>query len=327
VDQRISGRRVNRTTVRLSDLIRLLWSRRWLIGVVVIVMAVVSGIYSLTRPSVYESSATLAPVKDEGLQLGGSMGGLLGQVAGMAGIGLGGASLNETVEVLRSQDFSLRFMREHGIDRYLFPKTWDERTNAWKPRSPSGIVSTLRNLGFPVTPDPAHIYERPGPLVEDEVVRFDRIRTAVVDRRTEFVRLTMQGPTPEVARDWNRAMISELNESLRAKALADSRRAVDLLSKKVETEQMQSVRMVASALLEAQLRREVMTESRAEYAVKVLDPPSLPDTRYSPKRSRMVLIGALLGFLAAAVYVIGASAFAKRRPRSQAPLSAAGDPS
>ena len=47
------------------------------------------------------------------------------------------------------------------------------------------------------------------------------------------------------------------------------------------------------------MRAEVMAESKREYAVSVLDPPSLPDQRYYPRRVRMVPDRALLGLFSA----------------------------
>jgi len=215
--------------------------------------------------------------------------------------------------VLQSRDFTLRFMRDHGIDRYLFPKLWDERTKSWRTRSPSGILPLLGKLGIPVELDRGT--PPPGPSADDAVLSFDRLRSAAVDRRTEFVKLSVKGPSPEVAQEWARAMISELNEQLRSRALVDIRRAVELLTKRVETDQLQSVHLAASSLLEAQLRREVGTESRAEFALKVLDPPSLPVQRFYPKRSRMVMMGAASGLVLGALYVLGESWWRRRARR------------
>jgi uncharacterized protein involved in exopolysaccharide biosynthesis len=233
------------------------------------------------------------------------MSGLIGQVAGLAGLNLGGTSVNESVAVLQSRNFALRFMRTHGVDRYLFPKLWDESSQSWKTRGTSGLLPFLASLGIPVQPD--RVTPVPGPSPDDAVRAFDQLRSAAVDRRTEFVKLSVKGPTPELAQQWASAMISEVNDQLRAQALADTRRAVELLTKRLESDQLQSVHVAASSLLEAQLRREVGTESRAEFALKVLDPPSLPNQRFYPRRSRMVLIGAAAGFMVGALYVLTAS--------------------
>lgn len=287
------------SSVNLAGLTRLLWSRRLLLAVFVIVATIISAGYALTRVPQFESSALLAQSKDETSQLGGSISGLLGQVAGIAG-GLlqgQGTTIEESVAVLNSRDFSLRFMREHGVLQYLFPTLWDAKTQSWKPNVP-GTVSRL-------LPDTAGAPRPPGPSPDDAVQRFDRIRMVTVDRRTDFVHLSVRGPSPQVAQAWATAMIREVNELLRARSLEDTRRAVELLSKRVETEQVQTVRTIVSALLEMHMRREVMAESRREFALRMLDPPSLPDQRFYPRRTRMVLLGMVFGFVLGAMFVIG----------------------
>ena len=163
----------------------------------------------------------------------------------------------------------------------------------------------------------------PGPSEDLAVKAFDNVRKVEIDRRTNFVRLSVRGPTPQVAQEWAQAMITEVNDALRDQMLQDSRRAVAVLSKRLETEQLQTVRVIGSALLESQLRHEVAAESRREFALRVLDPPSLPDQRAYPPRSHMVLIGAAFGLLLGAAYVIGITAWRQRdRPTGDAPRAA-----
>ena len=316
-------------SINLRLLATLLWSRRLTLAGFVLAASILSAIYALTRPVLYESDAELAQVKDDTSQLGGALGNIAGQLGGLVGgLGLPGGSttVEESVEVLKSREFALRFMDEHGVLQFLFPTKWDQAAGKWKPEANADGSSWATPLAQwlsstpPIKPAP----RPPGPSPDLAVKSFDDIRVANIDRRTNFVKLSVRGPSPEIARSWAAAMIEELNESLRRRALEDSHRAIALLSNKVDTDPQQSTRMIASALLESQLRREVSAESRREFALRVLDPPSLPDQRYSPKRSRMVMIGAALGFLLGAIYVLGMSAWRqRRRGRSAAPVRGA----
>jgi uncharacterized protein involved in exopolysaccharide biosynthesis len=302
------------TTPRVSayQLAVLLWSRRWLLALFIMGAALASAVYALTCEQQFESEAVVAQAKEETGQLGGAISGLLGQVAGIAGALLpgSGTTIEESVAVLNSRDFALRFMHEHGVLPYLFPRLWDPATRSWKDAGGGGGSLWSRLAGDPVVARP------PGPSPDDAVKRFNKVRLVVVDRRTSFIHLTVRGPTAETAHAWATAMIADLNEMLRARALGDSRRAVELLSKRAETEQVQSVRTIVSALLELQLRHEVMAESRREYAVRTLDPPSLPDQRSYPRRAHIVLVGAALGFFLGAALVIARAAWRQRRQMS-----------
>lgn len=306
--------------VTLRNLISLLTSWWQLLICATLLAAVVGAAYSLTRRPVFESDALLAPVKQGGdLDLsGGALGGLVGEFAGAAGLaGLGsvGSSLNESVAVLDSRQFTLQFMNGNGVLQYLFPDLWNAKQQKWVDSTgrPPGIVARLKGWLEPV-PDWEFAPRQPGPSPDDAVKRFDLIRVAQVDRRTNFIQLKVRGPTPEVAQRWATAMIAQLNESMRDRTLAEARKAVDLLTKYISTEREESIRSAAVTLLQAQLRREVAAESRQEFAVQVLDPPSLPVERYYPRRARMTLLSALLGFLLAAIgIVVGSAVQTKKR--------------
>ena len=191
---------------------------------------------SLTRGLPYESDALLAQVKDDSSQLGGAISGLVGQVAGLVGgLGLpgGATSVEESVAVLKSRDFALRFMREHGVLPYLFPTLWDPL-----PASGSPSNAGRQHLGHAACS--AAVRQRPinprrvvpGPSPDDAVQRFDDMRVCQSTGAPTFVSLSVRGPSPQVAQAWAAAMIQELNELLRQRALEDSRRAVELLSKR-----------------------------------------------------------------------------------------------
>jgi Chain length determinant protein len=283
---------MNSAHVSLRKVARVLGAHWITLGIFCLLFTAGSVIYALTREPLYESDSLLAPVKEDAGQLG-ALSGVLGQFAGIAGgLGVSGGSANEdeAVAVLQSREFSLRFMREHALLPLMFPKIWDAGLQKWRPR----------NDGT----------ERPaGPSPDDAVQSFESMRTVTVDRRTEFVRLAIRAPTAALARDWSTSMINELNDALRSRALEESQRAVTLLSKSVETEQVQSMRTAAASLLESQLRRQVLAQSRRDYALRILDPPSLPDQRFYPKRTRMVIIGFGLGLLLGICFVLGRRAW------------------
>lgn len=278
--------------VSLRGVLRVLWAHWVTLAIFAGTFGALSVIYALTRTPLYESISLLAPANAANGQIS-SLGGMLGQLSGLAG-GLGfaggGASENEVVAVLQSREFALRFIQENDMLPIMFPSLWDKKHQRWRSTSEKGGV-------------------RKGPLSDDVVRAFDRVRTVIVDRSTRFIRLVVHAPSPTLAHTWASAMIAEINEVMRKRSLKESQRAVKLLSKSVETEQVESIRVAAAALLEAQLRREVLAQSRTDYALRVLDPPSLPDQRFYPKRTRMVIIGTGLGFLFGCIFVLAIRAW------------------
>jgi uncharacterized protein involved in exopolysaccharide biosynthesis len=317
------------SSVNLSRLAALLWSRRWTLATFVVVAVLLSAYYALTRPIKYESEALLAQVKDDNSQLSGALGSLAGSLGGLVGgLGLpgGGTSVEESSAVLRSRDFSLQFMAAHGVLPYLFPKDWDRVAQRWKPGVTSGGPSWATSLAQTLSSEPIVVPPAVvGPSADEAVRRFDTMRSVDIDRRTNFLKLSVEGPTPKIAQAWATDLIRELNESLRQRALEDSRRAIKSLEDKLNDDTQQTTRVIASALLESQMRHLVSAESRREFALRVLDPPSLPDQRSAPRRARIVMIGAVLGLLLGSVWVVLQSAWRARRRRAAVAVPGRGD--
>ena len=60
-------------SVSARRLAALLWPRRWLLAAFVVVAALASAVYALTREEQFESNAVLAQSKDEAGQLGATL--------------------------------------------------------------------------------------------------------------------------------------------------------------------------------------------------------------------------------------------------------------
>lgn len=270
--------------VTLGQLVTTVWEGRWVVAAITCVAVFAGVAYALTRKPLYQSEALLAPATAESSQLG-ALSAVAGQFAGIGSLlGLAGmqqTDVEEAVAVLRSRQFTDSFLRKNGVRRHLFPDRWDSASNSWRKGS-----SRTRELDG-------------GPSIEDSYKRFNALRDVTIDRRTNYVRLAIRAPTPELAQAWATATIADLNESMRMHALQEARLSVDLLAKRMATEQIDSIRNTSATLLESQMQRQVVAEVRKEFALRVLDPPSLPEQRVYPRRTRMVgiafLIGAILG--------------------------------
>jgi len=294
-----------------GDLIKAFWRDRWIVIGVVFLAGALSVAYALTRKPVFTSEALLASPEEDKSALG-ALSGVLGQVSALSGMlgasAFGGASLDEVVAVLQSRDFSLRFILNHNLLPHLFPdREWKNppapapATVATAPDSPTAsdtAVSTAAALA-------AQKVDRDLKLtVEDILDRFETMRSIVVDRRTGFVSLKVRARQPETAQRIAQAMITDINDEVRRRSLNEARRAEAFLNQKIGSAQFESIRNTAAALLETQLKREVMAESRPDFALRILDPASLPETRSYPRRTTMVIIGGMLGSLVAAVIVL-----------------------
>ncbi len=170
--------KTNQDPVDLQAVAGFLWRIRWFLiagfslgaaaGVTIVIMS---------RP-LYESQALLAPAK--GHQSLGGIAGLLGQAEGLGSLldipSLGASDTAETVAVLRSRSFRLRFIERHDVLQYLYPGRWDPKLRRWR-----------------VTGGPP-----PEDILQGE--NFDKWRTVEIDRRSGMVVIAIRGPSPALVK-------------------------------------------------------------------------------------------------------------------------------
>lgn len=284
--------------VKLRNLAALFWGDRWVILVITSLTVVLGVAYALTRKPLFESQALLASTRVDTSQLA-SISGLLGQFSGLASaLGAGGGSgtsMDEAVAVLLSRDFSSRFILRHNLLPVLVPEIYVGNRSPATADISSGddeLEASLEIVGL-----------------ERAVERFDQLRTVTVERRTGFVKLAIRADTPARARALARSMIAEINSELRVRTLHEAARSIELLERRMTETPYESVRAASANLLEAQLKQEVIVRSRDDFALRVLDPPSLPEQRAYPRRKRIVLVAAVIGLICAAGLSIARSAW------------------
>lgn len=274
--------------VDLRTLLRLLWSRRWLIlGSALLFTALLGAVAFLTRP-VYRATTVLVPANVEGGGAGG-IGAMLGQFGGLAslaGVNLGGGANNDTevsLAVLRSREFTEAFIRDRNLLPLIFEECWDADANRWKGD------------------------KEDWPTLAQGYKEFDReIRSVAFDRKTGLVTLQVDWRDPEVAADWANDLIARANAEMRRRAVAESRASVEYLEKELATTITVDTRNAISRLMEAQIKQRMLANVTVEYAFRVIDRALAPDLKdmIRPKRLLLVAFGFVLGLLVGVIFVL-----------------------
>ena len=112
-----------------------LWAGRKWIAASTVVAAAAFVLAALLITPVYRSAVVSLPVTADEAGMGG-LGSALGQLSGLAslaGIQLGGESsrLEEALAVLRSRQFTEKFIADEQLMPQLFPRKWDAREKRW----------------------------------------------------------------------------------------------------------------------------------------------------------------------------------------------------
>jgi uncharacterized protein involved in exopolysaccharide biosynthesis len=273
-----------------------LWAgRKWIAASAALSAAAFVVVAFLMTP-VYRSAAVALPVSADEAGMGG-LGSALGQLSGLAslaGIQLGGESskLEEALAVLRSRQFTEKFIADEQLMPQLFPRKWDARAGKWT-----------------VAPNEA-------PTLADGYKKFNgKVRTVSHDKKTNLVTVAIEWPDPVAAARMSNEIIARLNAEMRARAIARTNAAVGYLQKELEATTAVDTRAAISRLMEAQINQRMYANVTQEYSLRVIDRalPSDPKDVAKPKKAMLLALGVTLGLVLGAIGVLAAPALLPRR--------------
>jgi uncharacterized protein involved in exopolysaccharide biosynthesis len=240
--------------LNLAILLRAIRCHRWWVIGLTILGTLVSTAYALYAQPVYRAESVLYARESR------SAGGLsqqlsqLGGFADMAGISVGGGTKQEPLGVLRSKSFASRFITQHKLAPVIAPE--------W----PTDDVRRATEI-------------------------FSRTVLSVFeDRRTGLVTVGVKWHDAKVAADWANAIVRQLNDEMRARALMESESNIHYLRDQLRDTTTVSLQESISRLLETEMQKNMLARGTTEYSFRVIDAAEPPVRRVWPKRALIVVM-------------------------------------
>lgn len=261
--------------VSLMDYWRVVWPRRWMIVGITFCAALLAIIYSLSLPNIYRGEVLLAPVGDKDAKGGLSSAlGSLGGLASMAGISLpGGGNIEETLAVLKSREFLLKFVEDKKLMPILFAEDWDPIKKTWLETDPEK------------QPADWSAYR----LLTNGVLNISQ------DKKTSLVTLGIEWIDAELAASWANELVERLNEYLRRQAIARSESNLKYLNEALTSTRVEEMRQTLFTLIADEQQKAMLANTQEQFAFRVLDQAKVPDIKSRPNRVKIVMSVALLG--------------------------------
>ncbi|WFE68777.1 Wzz/FepE/Etk N-terminal domain-containing protein [Thiomicrospira sp. R3] len=306
--------------IDLMELFQTLWQQKWLIAGTTLLLGLAVAIYSLTLPNTYKAEASLIPVA--------SGGGGLGQYAGLAS--LAGVSLpkgeasksQEALAVLQSRAFLSRFIATHDLKPWLFEQSWDLETQSWLESKPS-MLSELKGLVLGGSDSSATGRDEgllPGePTMQQAVKRLRDMISVNENRNNNLVTLAIEHTDAELASRWVNQLVTAVNEHMRQQEVDSAQRSIAFLERQLNQISLVEHRQVAFRIIEENLKSLTLAQTEADFVFRTIDPAVVPEQKSGPKRSLMVAVGLVLGFMLGVFYALVASAVRKRRESTSNP--------
>lgn len=270
-----------------GELLARLWKGKWTIVAITSLFAAGGIAYALLATEWYRAEIVLAPAEKRSVpDLLGSLGGL----ASLAGVSIGGGGSEEPLAVLRSREFTGKFIEDLGLTTVLLASKWDAENQRWKASDPGDWPDT-----------------------RDAVTYFDRnVRTTVLDKKNGMVTLTIRWKDPVVAAEWANVLVKRLNERMRERALADANRNVAFLQSEITKTDVVSLQQSIGRLLETEMQRLMLARGNEEFSFRVIDPAKPPHKRSEPRRTQVVVLWTIMGFALSIAVVLAVPAIRAR---------------
>ncbi len=279
--------------VNLLDLWRMLVSYKWLIFGITLITTVTAVVVAWWMPPVYRAEVTLAPVTPEE---GGRLSALAGEfsgIASIAGINMtpGGSSADKAIAVMRSRAFTDAFIKDEKLLPVLFSEVWDVQSSGWKTQGPEDI-----------------------PTIRKAYDVFDRsVRSITQDKKTGLITLSIEWEDPQLAARWANIMVARLNQHEQQAAISEAEKSLTYLKDQLAKTSVLEMQQSIYRLIEAQTKNIMLASARDQYALSVIDPAVVPETKSKPKRKLIVVIGFAAGLFLAVMIALLVSAIRKLR--------------
>jgi uncharacterized protein involved in exopolysaccharide biosynthesis len=284
----------------LYDFVQLVRRRRRTLGWTVAATTLIALSIAIFSKPVYLAETVLAPLSTgmDGQSIEG-LGSSLGGLASLVGLGgkNGATDIDQNIAVLRSRAFADHFIDQYQLAIILFADRWDKAEGRWKKGSPNLLARFSRFLNS-LSGDTGRPRPSDGAPTADEVYRaFDKLRSVDRNEKTGLVTLGIKWHDPVIAATWASEYAAAANDYIRAQKISEAERSLKYLEEQIQKTSLTEMHDALYKLVETQTKQSMIANVRAEFAFRIIDPPTAPELRLSPKRAILLGIGLMGGFM------------------------------
>jgi hypothetical protein len=288
--------------IDLQELFYVLWAGKRIIFSLTAFVSIISVIYSLLLPNIYEAKAMLVPVNPSS-GINGTLRGY-SAFAGISGISLpsGGDEGNsaKAIEKIRSLSFfENNILPNINLPDLMAVKSWNSKTNILN--FDDSIYDTssnnwVRDYSYPQQ-------QIPSPQESFEVYTTSHLSLSE-DKNSGFVSLSIKHQSPFVAKQWVELIVNEINSFYRQKDKIESEKATSYLNQQISLTSLSEIKEALAQLLQEETKKLTLIEANQYYVFDYIDPPAVMEKKSEPKRALICILGALLGGMLSILFVL-----------------------
>ena len=300
--------------IDLLELFNIILKEKWTIINVTSFISIISVIYSLLLPNIYESRSLLVPVKvSSGISAAiKNYSGL----AGLAGINLpSGVDEGNAAQAIEKIT-SLSFFENNILPNIYLPdlmavKAWDPETNnlvydetIYDDKSGAWV----RDYSYP---------QQKIPSAQESFEVFTEQHLKLIEgKKSEFITLSIQHQSPYIARQWVELTVNEINNFYRQKDKLESEKAVSYLDQQISITGFSEIKDALAQVVQEEVKKLALIEANEFYVFEYIDPPAVMEKKTKPKRALICILSAILGGMLGIFIVLIRHYFLKKNSRT-----------
>ena len=284
--------------IDLKLLFKVLWDKKVFISALSSIFAILSIIYALLLPNYFTSQSTLYAVIDEG-DTGStlsSMASRYGGLAGVAGITLpqvdGASKTAIMLATIESREFLSHLLTFEGVREKLIA------TKSYNPTSKTisfdkNIFKSESNTWIDGQPSDLFTYNA-----------YKQIISLYEDKISGLITISVTHKSPIFAKSFLDLIIQEANNIMRQRDMIESSDSLEYLTNQLDSTKQADIRYSINQLIETQLKKQMLANVRKFYILNPIDIPFIPEEKSEPKRSELVIMLTIIGFIFSVLIVL-----------------------
>ena len=280
--------------IDLRELFGVLWAGKIKIIAITAVFAVASVIYALSVPNQYKATALLAPAQ----QGSGGLSGALGQLGGLASLGivnLGTGQADEAQvaqEIMQSWSFIEGFIADNDLAVELSAaEGWHKGSNELQTNDDVYDVDNKRWL----------VQEPSSWALFNS---FSSRLGVADDKQSGLVSVSIEYYSPQIAKQWLDLYVSGINAHMQQRQVAKVSNNIEYLEAQIEKTSIAEMQEVLYTIIEEQIKNKMLAEASPDYAFVAVSPSMVPEEKSQPKRALICILGTLLGGMLSVLLVL-----------------------
>ena len=285
--------------IDLKELFSVLWKAKILIIVITSFFALSSVLYALSLTNFYKSEVILNVAEESNaLRALSGMGGL----ASMAGITLPSSGEDKSaiaIKTIQSRVFLKHLITfKNVLPSIMATKSYDFQSKKiqFDPK-----IYNENNGGWVRKPSKN---QQPEPSYLEAYKTYINQVSISKDRVSNLITISVEHISPIFAKELLELIINEANELLRNKDLQESSAAIAFLNTEIPKVSLITMKDAINKLVQSQLHKQMQSKVNKEYILKIIEPPFIPEEKSRPIRSRICILGTLLGGMLAIIWVL-----------------------